>query len=82
MAKYILGLLVWWNLVGLGDLNISNIEVLQDPCPEFRKETQEEEPKLGDVMRDEEEELEKNEEKDIGAEVAAKRRKKRTLSQN
>ena len=70
-------------MVGLGDLNISNIEVLQDPCPEFRKdEVQEEEPKLGDVMRDEEEELEKNEEKDIGAEVAAKRRKKRTLSQN
>ena len=31
------------NVVGLGDFSISNIEVINDPCPEYKKDGEEEE---------------------------------------
>ena len=42
-------------MVGLGDFQIGNIEVLQDPCPEFKPSTEEPEEKTkGDIMNEEE----------------------------
>lgn len=43
-------------MVGMGDFQIKDIEVLHDPCPEFKKEGEEEtQPQTkGDVMGEEE----------------------------
>ena len=59
------------HVVGMGDFNIGNIEVLQDPCPEFKGNNVEEEKEKtkGDMMdgEDEGDEMEMEPEKDIGA---------------
>ena len=44
------------HVVGMGDFQIKDIEVMHDPCPEFKKEGEEEtQPQTkGDVMGEEE----------------------------
>lgn len=73
----------------MGDYQIKDIEVLGDPCPEYKKDNEKEEEKektKGDVMVEEEEEGQEGnnlkEEVNIGEEIAKKRRKRRTLNQS
>lgn len=76
------------HLVGLGDFNIANIEVVNDPCPEFKKDGEQPEEELtkGDVEEGEGESASQGEgegEKQAAVtEITKKRKKRRTLSQS